>query len=852
METYLRFVDRWAKAILIVLGAVTLFFGFQLRHLANDSNPYLLSESHPARKTILDMQKDFSGTYDAALIALHNPGGVFNRETLDAVYELTHQARRIILTEPSDAEALQRIGQHLGTQSVACERLVAGILKGGLEQNDYFAAEELERQASGLTLSAADRDFLSYLPSRLNPIKELASMAASDNILVQDGTLQVTKSLRDKQIPPGQIRTEVMGNDMMMNAVVSKDEKVALVVVELCLKQNDADGQVRAYDRFRSMVDEYRKGHPEFRDEVHIAGVPIFVAEQKRLIDRDLNTLFPFVVGVVTVVLLAYFRRPLGVLLPLLNVVMCTVWTLGLMALLRFPLDLITSTLPVFLITICGVDAIHMMNEYYTQKGLGISNKEAVVRTLREMFSPVVLTTVTTIAGFLFSTSTKISSIKVFGMFMVVGLLSAQIIALLLIPAWLNVMGSKRIVKAAEGKEHGVWIGRGLERGLAWLLPRRKGALAVFAGILVVFGALTTRIVVEDAGSSYFRKSNVFRQADEFVNAHIAGTSPGWIRIQGKEPRAMLTVEATSFINRLDQFLLAQPNVSYTYSLATYVKRMHYVLNDTKMGTNRLPARQENIRSVDPTTKRETVEQVEGDQIISQLVMMYENGGGNDLNNVLMRDGSQAATLFTMNTSRASDYEKLLVDLQAWLQTNRPTHLEVTLAGTPVIWTAVLKEIVRGQVTSFILAFLSVCAVLILWLRSWREGLLAALPLAATMIFYYGMMTLLGIELNIGTALISFMVVGIVDYSVHFLHRTTSRLSEGGTLEGALLHAIRHSGMSIAFNVAVFSLGFLTLLLSEFKPIVWLGGLVALALFISGIMSLFLISMLAPNFLKPR
>lgn len=849
METYLRFVDRWSKLILAVLGLVTVFFILQLGSLTNDSNPYLLPESHPARKPILDMQKEFSGTYDAALIALYNEQGVFNRDTLNAVLDMTQAARRIILTNDDDKTYLEKLSEQYGQQHPQFKAAVDRILEGGLEQNDYFVAQQLLELTKSMELSQAERAFLSYFPYRVNPVKEMAGLAATDNILARDGTLHVTKSLRDKSTPPEQIRTEIMSNEMMLNSVVSKDGKVTLITIEFAIKQDDADGQVRGYDALRKIVDDYRKLHPELRDDIYIAGVPIFMAEQKKLTDRDLGTLFPLVIAVVGAILIGFFRKPLGFVLPMLNVVMCTIWTLGMMSVLRVPLDLITSTLPVFLITICGADAIHMMNEYYTQKGSGISTKDAVKRTVREMLSPIVLTTVTTVAGFLFSTSTNISSIKSFGLFMAVGLISAQIISLLLIPAWLNLMGGNKPVKTT-GKQQGEWLGRALEAVFAIFIRHRKPVLAVFLVLMSGSAYLMTRIVVEDAGSSYFADNNEFRKADKFVNAHIAGTSPGWIRIEDKGQNTVLTAETLAFIDKLDQFLLSQPNVTYTYSLATYVKRMHLALNDMEPEYNRLPGAVESIRSTDPVTGKQVVEQVGGNQLISQLVLMYENGGGNDLNNVLARDFLKAASLFTMNTTHASEYKKLLANLDHWLQANKPAHLNVNVAGTPVIWSGVLDEIIKGQFTSFVLAFSSICAVLIIWLRSFRQGVLAALPLAATMVAYYGVMALLGIELNIGTALISFIVVGIVDYSVHYLHRIKSRLATGDTLDNSLLYAIRHSGMSIAFNVAVFSLGFLTLLFSEFKPIAYLGGLVALALFISGFMSLFLISMLAPFFLR--
>jgi predicted RND superfamily exporter protein len=852
VETYLQFVDRWSKWILALMVLVTVFFAIQLGSLTNDSNPYLLSESHPARKSILDMQKEFTGTFDAAMIVVYHPTSVFNRVTLDAVHELTKSSRRLMLANADDAAYLDGLKQRYGAASPAFAQAVDAILAGGLEQNDYFAADKLQALGTPLGLSQAETAFLSYLPRRLNPVKEMAGLAATDNILTKDGTLVITKSLHDKSTPPEQIRAEVMGNEMLLNSVISKDEKVTMITVELFVKQDDADGQVRAYDAIRTLLDDYRKAHPEFKDQVYIAGVPIFIAEQKKLTDSDLGTLLPLVIAVVGGILIAYFRKPLGFLLPMINVIMCTIWTLGAMSLMRVPMDLVTSALPVFLITICGADAIHMMSEYYTQKSSGIGSKEAVRRTLRAMVSPIVLTTVTTVAGFLFSTATNISSIQSFGIFMAVGLVSAQIISLLLIPAWINLMGGKGVVASSSGQVDAGWLGHALASVFTRLIRNRKPALLVFTLLMVGAGVMATRISVEDAGSAYFLPDNEYRKSDEFINEHIAGTSPGWIRIEGSAPNAMLNTQTMDFIGKLDAFLLTQPKVTYTYSPATYVKRMHLAVNDMKPDYNRLPRKTEAVTSIDDATGKPVSEQVDGDLLVSQLVMLYENGGGNDLTNVLTRDFSKAAVLFTMNTTRATEYQHLLGALDKWLAVNKPAHLKVSVAGTPVVWSGVLNEIIKGQLTSFILAFSSICVVLMLWMRSAKLGMLTALPLAATMVVYYGMMAGLGIELNIGTALISFIVVGIVDYSVHYLHRVQVQLEAGDRMDAALIFAILHSGKSIAFNVAVFSLGFLTLLFSEFKPIAYLGGLVALALVISGFMSLFLISMLAPWFMKER
>jgi predicted molibdopterin-dependent oxidoreductase YjgC len=119
---------------------------------------------------------------------------------------------------------------------------------------------------------------------------------------------------------------------------------------------------------------------------------------------------------------------------------------------------------------------------------------------------------------------------------------------------------------------------------------------------------------------------------------------------------------------------------------------MNLALHDMNPEFNRLPNRTETVTSIDPETNQEISETINGDDLVSQLVLLYENGGGSDLNNVLTRDFSKAAVLFTMNTTRATEYQTLLNNLDAWLAQNKPANVNVQVAGPPVIWTGVLRN----------------------------------------------------------------------------------------------------------------------------------------------------------------
>ncbi len=846
MERYLTLVERHARSIVALLLAITAYFVFVLGSLTSDTNPYLLKESHPARKTIIDLQDEFTGTFDSVMLALHNPQGVFNQKSLNALYALSQSARLVVLSNAEDAAELQRIiALHPADQRA--NSLYQEIAEDGLAQNDYQAFKALTEHAREQGWDAQQLQFLTFLTERVNPIREMASMGDLENIVLsEDGALLIHKTLRAYDMDPAVVEHEIMDNELMLDGVVSRDKTVALLVAELGTKQDDAIAQLRAYQIFRDMVADYQAKHPEFTDEVFIAGMPIFIGAQQEIIDHDLALLFPIVFLLISVLLLLFFRRPLGVLLPLLNILFCTIWTLGLMALLEVPIDLLTSVLPVFLFTICCSDAVHVMAEYYEQKRLGKSNREANRATMRLMVMPVVLTTVTTIATFLISTLTNIVSIRNFGMFMSIGLAVALIISLLLIPAWIALWGRDGKTQAEQPYRES-FISRWLVALCAWLIARRKAALLVMAPVMAVMAVLTFFVQIEDSGIAYFKKDNPFRISDEFVNAHVAGTAPGWIAIDSKTPRGVLDTEVVQFIDQLDRFLKEQPDVSYGYSLATYIKRMNLVLNDMQPEYLRVPQERELVTAKNEDGSIEQFE-VDGNALIEQHVMLFENGGGSDLINVLNADYSKAVTLYTMTSSVASDYRSLLNRVDDWLAVNKPAHIEITHAGTPVIWLGVLEEITRGQVLSFTLAMLVVTLMMMAWLRSVRLGILGMLTLLTTSVTLYGSMYLLNIELNIGTALVTFLVVGVVDYAVHLISRIKLFVQQGVEVDDAILQAMHSVGRSTIVNVVIFSVGFLALLFSAYKPIIDLGALVALALLISGVMTVLVVTLIAPWF----
>jgi uncharacterized protein len=124
-------------------------------------------------------------------------------------------------------------------------------------------------------------------------------------------------------------------------------------------------------------------------------------------------------------------------------------------------------------------------------------------------------------------------------------------------------------------------------------------------------------------------------------------------------------------------------------------------------------------------------------------------------------------------------------------------------------------------------------------LRSVVGGLLVAAPLLMAVLVHLGVMGFVGVPLDIVTAPIAAMAVGIgADYAIYFIFRFREELSTSATPTLALASALRTSGKAIVYVSSAIAGGYLVLCVSGFVYHVELGTMVALAMVVSSFASI--------------
>jgi predicted RND superfamily exporter protein len=162
--------------------------------------------------------------------------------------------------------------------------------------------------------------------------------------------------------------------------------------------------------------------------------------------------------------------------------------------------------------------------------------------------------------------------------------------------------------------------------------------------------------------------------------------------------------------------------------------------------------------------------------------------------------------------------------------------------------------VLSNQVSSFSTAFLTIFAVIFLFVRSLPLGLLGMIPNVFPVLAILGLMGWVGIDLDVATAMIASIVLGVsVDDTMYFLQNYAEARGRGATVRDAVTHTIAVAGKPALFCAALLALGFFVLGLSSFRSLAVFGLLSGSAVLLAaGTELLLLPALLALGFGRER
>lgn len=170
-------------------------------------------------------------------------------------------------------------------------------------------------------------------------------------------------------------------------------------------------------------------------EEYHITGLPVIEGAIGVEMFKQMSVSSPLAMLLVLSLLFIFFKKWQLVIIPLIISGATIVSSMGLMIALGFEVHILSSMLPIFLMSISMCDSIHIISEFFDTYTKEKGKKKSIKEVMNTLFAPVLYTSLTTAAGFFSLVWTPIPPAQVFGGFISVGVVIAFIYTIIFIPA---------------------------------------------------------------------------------------------------------------------------------------------------------------------------------------------------------------------------------------------------------------------------------------------------------------------------------------------------------------------------------------------------------------------------------
>lgn len=651
---------------------------------------------------------------------------------------------------------------------------------------------------------------------------QITSLATINNIKGREWGLDVGPFM--ETVPEtiekiNQIRADVQSNSLIYGKLVSTDFSSTVITANI---ERGYD-QAAVYNRVTTIAKKY--SGPE---RIYTNGEPVMHQEIDLGIQRDISILLPFALILVLIGFFISFRSIRGVLLPFSVVILSIIWTMGIMGHVGLAVTVVSSALPMVMVAVASSYGIHVLHRYYEE----IRHKsitEAVTETVLKMTPPVLMTGVTSAAGAATLAVFKVMSIREFGIVTAIGILTALILTLTVPPAILMLL-KKPSVKPEKINKH---LGDRILISFAQLSLKRPGLIAI--AVLIIIGTSIVGITKVRIGSDYtdmFPDGHRIKQSFNMFNEYLGGARNLSIMITGKEPDTITDPTLLRQIDDFQRYAEGLEGVGYSNSFADIIKRINRVMNNDDRQYETIPDSQE---------------------LIAQYLLLYSmSGDPGDFEDIVDYDYQRAKIRITIQTSEQDDHKRLYRELRQYAQTHFDPGVEIEFGGSVMTWLAQIRYIAKGEIENIISAIIIVFLFCLVVFRSLSGGLLSIVPLSIATMITFGLMGFIGIRLEMGTAIITAIAVGVgVDFAIHFISRFKEEFQKNHDVEKATVTTLSTAGKAIIFDMFSNVLGFSVLIFSGFTPVQNFGWLVSLTMITSGFGSLIILPPLFA-FFKPK
>jgi len=578
-------------------------------------------------------------------------------------------------------------------------------------------------------------------------------------------------------------------------------------------------------DNIKNKIEQLR--FDEFHLTAKIRVERIYVKE----IQKNLAIYLIISLTLISIALFILFKSVKTIITPLLIVAVSIIWTMAFIALTGHSLDIISSLLPPILAAICMSDIIHISTHYIENLRTGLSKKEALAKTYREIGLATFYTCCTVATGFFTLGITDIIPIRNFGFFAGIGLFIAYGITMLTLHAFYTLSPIPKMVyeKIAEHR----W-NRFLRFSFKNVIKNKYAILGIIAVIAATSIYFITKIEINSSLLQEIPKKNPVLDDYKFMEADFAGTRPFELELTTNKNNSFFEVEKLKQVEEIETFLKDSCGVGNLISSTSMFRGANKAFHGGDTSYFVLPTSQQDINRF--------------------YEAIFQTEHAEEMQHYLSEDGKRLRISGRLPNLTIKEFKKIEDRFDKFYRSkNYSENFSYHFTGSAVLLDKVTYSLTKNLFTGIIIDAIIIALIAFLLLRHWRIILIIMIPNVIPLLIMGAAMGILHINLKADTSVIFAIAFGIaVDDTIHFLSRFKLELSKGLSLPYAIKRTYLSTGKAIIVTTLVLLSGFMTLLSSSFGGAFYIGLLISLCLFTALLMELTVTPILILLFYKRK
>jgi uncharacterized protein len=542
--------------------------------------------------------------------------------------------------------------------------------------------------------------------------------------------------------------------------------------------------------------------------EIHLIGEAAVNDAFREVSNDDSLFILPIMILAIMLCLWILFRSWWAIVMPMLVISFSNIITLGIAFASGFTYNQILSILPAILIAISIADSVHVMMTYFQYLGKGLTPNGATRASLEKNLVPTILTTVSTSIGFISLTVTDLLPVRELGLLAALGCVMAWVVTIFFICPMMSILAIRPAAHFTRMKEVRN-SSKKADAYIAWVRRWQNWIIAFFTGVIATSLVLTTMISVNSNPYDYFTDGISIRKANTFVEKHFGGNAGPELLISSGRADGIKDPDFLRQVEKLKTWLDELPFVNKTIDVIDIIKDINMNLNGGDESFYRIPDTQEEV---------------------AQQLFFYSLGlpAGMDLNNRMSLDFESMRMTVLWSIFDTRGWLKHVAEIEEKAQ---ELGLTLETTGKFLLFQRMMDYVVMTFFTSVLMAMMLVALLMSVLFRSIKLGLLSLIPNILPLLIGAGFMYVTGIDLNIGSAIVASVCLGIaIDDTIHFLSHYYRLRRQGLSQTDTMTQIITFTGSALVSTTGLLVLCFGLYMLGDFTPMIDFGMLCAVVL----------------------